>query len=490
MKLTESQKQTLLTRHLPILLGSVNDISVPIAPTQFIEMSSLWSASRPELDNKSLWGWAEGTEENDRLPLVDRGGLDSTIFPQDIISYSQEADELWLDCGGWTGGDGVADWVDNREPNIAHLGTLFGQDSPPVVSAEVCDENTWLGIPSRVTERSLGISNIELSQILNNVILINYQMLFAGHEQNIKETFPDGNLYSAGNFEGDWICFSLLLSASTAHSNLTEFQPRFALFERRFRNQSASFGENREVRRYASVPWNETPKLGSYPIVLVATGTHNLYPANTVTTSGHVKPQSASFGYGDNVTDDVNRWVDDFSNVGKAVNAAVLGVTLAKMTAGSAVAGPFGAMAGLIAGLIEATPIRKAVTTVLEVPELEIDPETGMPPEGELKDPRDQLEATYLVHTSEAINVQQIVDQLTFDATIDRVLQWSGRSYEPVNRESEYYWPTYGGDNSEGYVGRWGVRCELDPFNRRAGGILPDYRIEVLRNVLHLIVRR
>jgi hypothetical protein len=471
MNLTEVQKQELLTKHLPILLINTNDVGVPIDPDRFVKMSALWIGQRPALDNKSLWGSSAGA--GSRMPLIARGRLDlASLGP---LVEELRASEMWLDCGGWSGGQDVADGIDNRQPNVVRLVDLFRNDPTPVVSAEVCAGDTWSNMNSGMTERTLGLSGDELSQVLDNTVLINYQMLFTARRQDAIEVFRDGTQYAA------------------ADSDPAELQPRFALFERRFRNQSASFGENREVRRFESVLWEKIPKFGSQPLVLVADGTHNLYPADIATTpSGHVKTQSGSFGYADNITDDVNKWVKKAVVKNAPTSAAILGVILAKIAAGAAIIPPFGALVGLIAGIAEAAPIAKALGK--DPGPIEIDPENEKPPDGKLKDPKDKFKTkaqgaqAYVVIADGTIDIQQISEYFTFDATIDQVLSWSGRSREPVNRELEGYWPTYDGFNSQGYVGRWGVRCENDPFNRRAGDILPDYRMEVLRNVLSLVV--
>jgi hypothetical protein len=490
MNLTESQKRTLLSQHLPILLVNTDDVGVPVDPERFVKMSALWSGQRPDLDDKSLWGTAAGA--NRRMPLVARGALDLATL-SGPVGAERPIGELWLDCGGWIGGQDVAAGIDNRQPHVARLQALFRDDPAPVVSAEVCDGATWSGMPSSVTERALGLTGSDLSQLLDAAVLINYQMLFAARQSEAVEVFSDGTEYAAGNFEGDWVCFSLLLTAPTAASDPAELLPRVALFERRFRNQSASSGENREVRRFEPVSWKATPKIGSHPLVLVAHGTHNLYPADTATTpDGHVSPQSASFGFVDNMTDDVNKWVKKAAAKNAHTSAAVLGVTIAKMAAGAAILGPVGGLVGLVAGIAEAAPIGKALGK--DPGPIEIDPENERPPDGKLKDPKDKFKTksqgtqAYLVVADGQVAAQQIEAHLTFDASIDQVLHWSGRSHGPVDRESERFWPTHDGLHSRGYVGRWGVRCEEDAFNRRAGDILPDFRIEALRNVLSLVV--
>lgn len=124
---------------------------------------------------------------------------------------------------------------------------------------------------------------------------------------------------------------------------------------------------------------------------------------------------------------------------------------------------------------------------------LNIDPENTNPPDGKIKDPKDKFKdssastKSFIVIGEGPLDEQELIQVMPPDSNIQRRLQWSGRTLEPVDRRIENYWPTYNLEMSTGYTGRWGVRCENDPLNRRAGSLLPDYRMEVLRNIIDFV---
>lgn len=171
----------------------------------------------------------------------------------------------------------------------------------------------------------------------------------------------------------------------------------------------------------------------------------------------------------------------------------MLGVTLAKMAAGASILGPIGALGGLVAGIIEAAPIAKAIGKDQGPPN--IDPSTTTPPDGKMKDPKDKFKTKstepqkYIMVSPDpqAISANDVVLLLTFDGVIETTKAWSPESFEPIDRSAERFWPLHNAARSKGYVGRWGVRCATDPFNRRAGDILPDDRVEVLRSLMQYI---
>jgi hypothetical protein len=492
MELTLEQKRTLVTRFMPVLLVSEDDMGPPIDPSTFVSEAALWGGQRPQLDNKLFWGQSAGAGR--RRPNIARGSLDVSVLP---MGQSLDEDggptEFWLDCAGWLSGPDVEPGADNREVNLPRLKAMFGAATEPVVRAEACAADTWLALAgTTAAPRSLGLPGTELVDFLSTTVLINVHCLFAARSDDSQEIAGNGTVYRSASYEGDWVCFSIILRSPNPDADVNELRPVYALCERRFRNQSASFGENLSARGFDAVPWSAMSKIGERPVVLVSTGTHNLYPADVETTpTGGLKTQSGSFGFADNLTDDINKWVKKTVVKNWPASAAVFGVTLAKMAAGAAIAGPFGALAGLVAGIAEAGPIGKALGKDPGSPD--IDPTTTSPPDGKLKDPGDKFKSgsgvgqKFVAISPQATTPAQLQAFLTFDGTVQRVVNWAGASFEPINRIAERFWPTHDGLYSLGYVGRWGVRCENDGNNRRAGDILPDYRVEVLRSSLALL---
>jgi hypothetical protein len=190
-------------------------------------------------------------------------------------------------------------------------------------------------------------------------------------------------------------------------------------------------------------------------------------------------------GFGQNIADDIEKTGKEIIESNWQVPAGVITVTLAKMAAGAALAGPFGALAGLVGGIAEAGTIAEALAHEIEPPN--INPSTTTPPDGELELDEDQVgEQTYiLLSPTLSPGIEATVQQLiSFPAMITRTIPWSDPSYVWVNRDKELFWPTHDGKASKGFLGRWGVRCNSDPFSRRAGDVLPDFRMEIIRNLI------
>jgi len=487
MRLDAEAKRNLVATYMPVLLVASADVGLPVDPAQYVARSALWAGTYPDLDDPSGWGVDASPEE--RGPIVARGGLTLDSLPVAQRLLMRKPGEYWLDCSGWLSSSKVTTSTDNRQANLVSLRARFeDQSSTPTLRAEVCDVESWRAIGATSASREiLGLEADELLEILADTVIVNYIFLFPGHRGHAADVFADGMAYGADDYEADWACFSVVLSSRDMEVNALE--PRFAAFSRRFRSQSEDFGADGTILRFRTVPWKSVPKIGRQACVIAATGTHNLYPADIATEEVQIAPQSASMGYADNLTDDMEGWVGHAVTSNTQVPAAVVAVTLAKMAAANAVAGPIGALGGLLAGVLEAGAVSDAVSRDPGLPEF--DPSTTSPPDGELEDPRDGFsdDAELSGHTIvsgpvEPNAIAEVLGQLTFGTSISRQLLWAGRSYVPIDRASEPFWPVYGGSASTGFIGRWGVRCNSDPFDRRAGDILPDFRMEVVRNLL------
>ncbi len=488
MPISFADKQALVFRYMPTLMVASNDVGLPVDPAVFVGSSALWSGSRPQLDNKNKWGLPAASGQ--RRPLVQRGSLSLSGLPLAGRGH-HEVDEFWLDCAGWLASTEVAPSEDNRQANLDAIRSVFA-GAPPVLRAEVCDASSWQGIGlARSTLAVLGLDGNSLTDTLRGIVVINYMLLFAGHRGTTTEVFGDDLQYGSGDFEGNWLCFSVFLSGDPELAP-QQLSPRYAGYWRSVRGQSASFGENGTHNGFEVLKWDDVPRIGSSACVICSIGTHNLYPANVPSTpEGTIKIQSGSGGYGDTVIDDIAAFPGKAVKKNTATAAAVFGVTLAKIAAGAAIAGPFGALGGLVAGVFEAGPIGKAIGKDPGPPA--IDPETATPPDGsKLKDPRDKVKTKatetqkLIVITADpdAVSDAEISQFLTFDGVIERRISWEGDSLRPVDRNSEMFWPLHDGANSRGYIGRWGVRCERDALNRRGGDILPDFRVEIIRHLM------
>lgn len=487
MRLDAAAKRDLVAAYMPVLLVASGDVGLPVDPARYVAESALWAGTYPDLDDPS--GWGVGANAQERGPLVARGALTLESLPRTQPQYSRKGAEFWLDCSGWLSSTKVTASSDNRQPNLSSLRERFEASAAPTLRAEVCDVESWRALGSTSASVAvLGLTAAELVDQLSGAVIVNYVFLFPGHRGHATDTFTDGTPYGADDHEADWACFSVALSADNAGAGRLE--PRYAAFSRRRRSQSEDFGDTGMILRFRTLPWASVPKVDGHACVIATAGTHNLYPADAATEQGQLVPQGASMGFGENILDDGEAWVRGMVEGNAQVPAAVVAVTIAKMAAGYAVAGPIGALGGLIAGAAEAGNVAEAVARDPGGPEF--DPSTSDPPDGDIDDPQDNFADagtpfsghTVISGSAEAGAAAGALGYLTFPSSVHRHLQWAERSFDPIDRTEEPFWPVHDGAASTGYVGRWGVRCGSDPFDRRGGDILPDFRMEVVRNLL------
>ncbi len=491
MQLTPDEETALIARFIPVVLVNIDDIGLPVDPADWVASCALWSGSRHALDATEFWGLAAGGGA--RAPLVPRGSLSLDTLPQPVRVRGERGYELWLERAGWDGSSVVDAGSDNRLPNAAPPGAAMTAGTDAVTLRAECCCSDGFGALGDTALASLGLTAAEVAQLTDRLIILNYQMLFAAHLCGEAAVFPDGKAYDPTEYEGDWTCFSVILTAPDC-GGFADLKPQYSAYSRRWRGQSQSHGENGTIIGHDLLPWAMTPRTGDHPHVLVSTGNHNLYPADIkVKPEGGLSIQSGS-GYpaADSVNDDVGGWVKKsvLKNIG--VPAAVAGVTLAKMAAGAVILGPFGALGGLIAGIAEVGPIARAIGMDPGLPD--IDPSTEKPADGKLKDPKDKFKSSgpetkffVVVPQDGSVDAAAAAAGLDFAAILQAQAVWSGRSYDRIDRMQEAFWPVHDGARSRGYVGRWGARCASDPFNRRAGDILPDQRVEVLRHLVAVL---
>jgi hypothetical protein len=193
---------------------------------------------------------------------------------------------------------------------------------------------------------------------------------------------------------------------------------------------------------------------------------------------GGIRPQW--FDMGQSAGEPGNNLVKDAveSPAGKASSA----VTLAKILAGLGIAGIFGAIVGAIAAGAEAAAIHEGLD---EEPKLE--PGDGSPPEwpDDLEDPRDQLLDPVEAQAIAPQGQEALIPILTGnEAGAAGVSYWlNDGDTAVVDRARQLFWADHLGIEN-GYQGRWGVRCSEDPFNRRAGGKFPEFRLQVLKRLV------
>lgn len=473
MGLDIAQKSMLIQRFAPVLFLDPADADFPVRPEAFIERSALWSARVP-YDNKMLWGLGMGS---DRSPLLPRGDLRFDPIHPVILEHGDA--ELWFETAGWARDVDVQAVTDNRTCNPATPDSPYQLDvDGPWFYAEVGDDTTIAGwFNSDVVRRQVGLDWNDFVVAVGPVRVICYYFLFARHLEAGVLARADGSLEQAASFEGDWACYVVV---TRPVDDVPEHDtPLLAGFSRARRGASGDFGGDFTQAMMELLPWDSVPSAGDHAGVKVASGTHNLYPLDrTQGDPGGVRPQW--FDFGSSTSEPGNKMAQDMME-SPATNASSA-VVLAKVLGGLALLGPLGAVVGAVAGVAEATEIHEALD---EKPELK--PGEGAAPEwpDDLEDPRDKL--------LEPESAQAIVPQGRADlvpaligADAAAVSFWMEDGERAlVDRTQQLFW----GDEitpGHSYQGRWGVRCSDDPFNRRAGGKFPEFRLQVLRRLVML----
>lgn len=491
MQLTPDEETALIARFMPVVLVNVDDIGLPVDPADWVAGCALWSGSRPALDDQMTWGLS--ASGGARAPLVPRGSLAITTLPQPFRFRGEGGHEFWLERSGWAGGSIVDAASDNRQSHtLSQSAVLSGPTDAVTLRAECCGENGFADLGDAALS-SLGLMSGDLAALTKQIVLINYHLLFPGSHRGEKASFPDGTAYDPTRYEGDWTCFSVVLSAPQGRG-ADGLVPRHAAYGRKWRGQSQSHGEKGTIIGHDLLSWDRAPRVGEHALVLVATGNHNLYPADVaVTPGGGLSIQSGSgWPVADAVVEDVGNYVKKAVAKNTHVAAAVVGVTLAKMAAGAAILGPIGSLIGLVAGIAEAGPIAREIGKDPGSPD--VDPTTSKPWDGKLKDPKDKFKSDgpqtkfmVIVPKDGGVDADGVTAGLSFAAATEAKAIWSARSYDRIDRAQEAFWPVHDGQRSRGFVGRWGARCASDPFHRRAGDILPDQRVEVLRHLIAVL---
>lgn len=471
MALDDNQKAELIRRFTPVLFLKMGGDDLPVRPEAFLRRSALWSAVVP-YDNKMLWGQGDNVT---REPLIPRGNIN--LDPLDPMLL-EEGVELWLETEGWARDNKVEPFTDNR--TCTPTNPFQPGIETPWFYAEVSDFSTILNwFEFQPAQQGLGLNYAEFQELASSLIWICYYFLFPRHIENGTLARADGSLEPSGNYEGDWTCYAVIARESAA-PNFIE-TPLFAGFSRRRRGASADFGTENLQEYMAIIPWEQVPSTEEHAGVKVALGTHNLYPLNSQQGEpGGVNPQW--FDFGQSVSEPANNFVG--SAVESPAGHASSAVTLAKMLTGLAIAGPIGALVGAAAGAAEATSIHEEIG---EEPELE--PGEGAGPDyGDLEDPRDGFQDDADTQAIVPLGQDHLVAALTGSPDgAAQISYWLDDGLETVvDRSRQGFWSDQLG-GAHGFNGRWGVRCSDDPYNRRAGGQFPEFRLQILKQLVALL---
>jgi hypothetical protein len=230
--------------------------------------------------------------------------------------------------------------------------------------------------------------------------------------------------------------------------------------------------------------WDKTRRIGNHPRVFVAKGYHNNYhepgdhaPAasNLLTIPiGEISCEVTEEL--DEAVNDIEEFLEDVGEVAKDVSITI-GKILAGAAAGVGLLGfagaAWGAAAGAVAGIIEAVSSSNTENVPSEDVREELEKETG---------PVDRRYG--LVLTPAGVNpLLPDPKNPENDETAVDVRTWNGTDFDRlVDRDRQIWWP-----DDLGFNGRWGVRVEDDPNDRRSGIKFPDFKRTLLNDLaLHI----
>lgn len=513
MPLSTDDKIALVKKYAPILFFHPEEKFVPIAPEAYISLSALWSGQPPD-DKKENWGKNEPGYP--RKPLIPKKGI--SLNPSHDFEGTSDPDkdgvnewylghkdrrgtspylvsnnerELWLDFAGWKDTQDVTSGSSNTLCNVGFSLEKMKNEwkfTPPrgIYYAEVEELDSTSKL---LLSLNSPIDYQKIQGTLGDTWIIWYYFFYPIHEeylQRCEEIFDES---SDGNYEGDWNAIAVIIKKPLDlpwESNSYPF-PEYVAYGIRLRGLAKEFFPDLLRQGWIIRHWNEVHKYETHARVYIAKGYHNNYSLpgthNPIESELFGIPLSKFLCGGvegvDKVVTEITDTWEDIKEVGKDI-----GVTLAKLIAGSGIGGSLfgpagaliGALAGGLAGLAEALSSSSDSNNTL-------DPEVRKKLEQEHA-PEDKKYGFVL--TPSDVPNPLITESPNPDENETAVLiKYWENSESPliVDRESQIWWPNKG----EGYNGRWGVRCQNDPLDRRSGITFPNFRETLLNDfVVHI----
>jgi hypothetical protein len=464
----------------PVLLYHPGELYQPLDPKRWFETAALWKANAP-FTNKEKWGFdsSPGTKFP-RAPMIKAGGValvpsetkpgqtDISSNPQFLSTHGTEL-ELFLEVAGWDDSANVTLNSRNISSNLAAVRASTGQldfnNFRHRYVVEIVEANA-LETLLQGLRADLDLGSLIRQQFRNPQLLL-YHFFYPGHEEDLLGCEMAVSKIRDANFSGDWGCVAVLLDGSApvwiGHSTHNAGPIEVAVKDLR-------------VGMLVS-PWRDVRAINDHPVIFVANGTHGNY----LTPGDKNRPSFSPAGI------DVSRLscgaIEDAYNafrdaVDTANNVTPIGetakdalVAIAKVIAGAAIGGPFGALAGAFAAIGEALATNA--------------PQVAVPPPLPIAEPLDQTPPhpnASTINVGLALRPKGLV--LPVDIRAATVSDWNssdiianGNSYPFVTIRSEQpWWPPDTPTAKAGYEGRWGARVQQDPSDRRCGMQFPDFR--------------
>jgi hypothetical protein len=517
MALTPQQQAQIAATYAPILILHPDEAFYPIRPEKYLQTSALWQ-STPASDRKADWGLPppgfprlptipkfgislNPAEDTEGTADPDHDGVNEWYLghkaPDGTHPYltSTESSELFLENAGWSSGDAVTDSSDNSRCNPdgakqvwePQPGGIFQVE--PWHHAEVQETSDIERVLIAMGESDGKPIGTIIEQLLGEIWIVWYYFLYPVHTEYLRrceQVFEGG---TRGDFEGDWSAVAVVIQKPTVlpwDQSGSFPAPQFVGYGVRIRGLAKDVAPSLFKLGMIIQPWDTTSRIGLHPRIFVTQGYHN---NNFV--PGDRDPFEQEF-LGTNLaeltceaTEAGDEFVRKLEGIARDIGHTVvdIAVTIAKVYAGASAGfgllGPAGVVIGALAGAAAGIAEALSSSSTDDVPDKDtrqlLEREPGPPATGSY---------------GRVIKPDDVADPLTHEPTrpeiASQTLVWAGSPAERlVDRANQIWWP--GDSNRPGFDGRWGVRCENDPLDRRSGIPFPDFRRALLNDLaLHL----
>jgi hypothetical protein len=473
--------EELVRRFEPILYFHPDERFFPSDAKRYLEHCALWAAKKP-FDKAASWSG----------PLVAKGKIAGIVgekrpgdsylnervnnVPHLIVDSATE--ERFLDLAGWRflpGADGsvveqfITSPTGDAQNRFAHrdeVARLYNdaaqgvpalRDSRFWYHAELFDSERLHQLLIQRPDERIRLPN-GMFERLNNPALLCYYFFFPAHDEGL----PCGNPDYA-SFAGEWACMAVLLETYYQQgrympswigvSSRRDIGARQGLDERERR-----IGMNvRRWKRITDVHARVLPEtIDDHAKLFVAAGTHGLHLHAGSFALNPFPPEAHPQNCGKLDSPDP---IKDNSDDGLSVPAPASLLKL--IAAGLTTFGPFAAAAALAWAILEDNwgegISARGTAPVNDPPQPDVTAQPGNL--GKVVHPK-----TLALSEPGAEMIAWASEQTTIDQ----------RAYSHlVDTAAQAWWPNL--MTNGGFRGRWGPRCSLDPFARRAGMRFPAF---------------
>ncbi|MDO0973860.1 hypothetical protein [Mycolicibacterium frederiksbergense] len=459
----DTSDEGLARRFEPVLLLHPAETFFPSDAKRFVERAALWSATSPA-DDKNNW-----------TSVVPAQGLAAAESePGDFLGdHLSGGGELFLEIGGWTDTDGVAEpdvsaATSNKYANHAEIESIYGselQSGRFWYHAEVIRGERLQSLAGGPPDFRKTLTSLRLT----DPTLLCYYFLFPDHEQPVTGAGCSSVTSAAelAGHAGDWQCLTILLDGDGSNEvdkyvpkffGVTGLRPAPVEVDGELKYRPHQFDD--EFRAVMKVerwkPDSRLPELASdHPQLYVARGSHSFYVTAGDATVDPYPDDKVSHGCGSYPTPGLTP--PEIPGEDSLSTPEWIAVIAKMVTFGW----PLNVVVGWAAAIIE------MVEGMGSFGAASPDADRPIP---------DRLPAS----VAQSIVVRP--SSVTVPAATGRVETWrnqqnleiNGRRYDfLVDRENQVWWPH--DDNERGFRGRWGQRVSSDPISRQCGPPFPNY---------------